>query len=139
MRYLLDTDTCIYLIKRKPKSVLIRLLQVSLGDVGISAITLGELEYGVQKSARCADNRAALAAFLRPFEILPYDRSAAGNYGKIRAHLETAGQTIGALDMLIAAHALAGNLTLVTNNEREFRRVPGIKLENWAVEDESQT
>jgi len=134
MRYLLDTDICIYIIKRKPERVLARLLRTSRGDVGISAITLSELQYGVERSDRREQNRMALGAFIAPLEVLPYDRSVADHYGKIRAQLDMVGKPVGALDLLIAAHALTCGLVLVTNNEREFRRVPSLKVENWAVE-----
>jgi tRNA(fMet)-specific endonuclease VapC len=134
MRYLLDTDICIYVIKRKPERVLARLLRTSRGDVGISAITLSELQYGVERSDRREQNRMALGAFIGPLEVLPYDRSVADHYGKIRAEWDMVGKPVGALDLLIAAHALTRGLVLVTNNEREFRRVPSLKVENWAVE-----
>ena len=134
MRYLLDTDICIYIIKRKPERVLARLLRTSPGEVGISAITLSELQYGVARSGRREQNRIALEAFIAPLEVLPYDRVVADRYGKIRAELDMAGTPVGALDLLIAAHALTCGLVLVTNNEREFRGVPSLKVENWAIE-----
>ncbi len=131
IRYLLDTNICIYIIRRKPEPVIRRLLRLPVSSVGISSITLSELEYGVEKSARPAQNRRALIRFLAPLEILPYDDEAARAYGRVRAGLERQGTPIGALDMLIAAHALAAACTLVTNNEREFRRIPGLRVENW--------
>lgn len=132
MRYLLDTNICITIIKQKPARVIRRLRKLSISDVGISTITLSELEYGVEKSSRPAQNKLALAQFLAPLEIVPYDDRAAAAYGSIRATLEKQGKPIGALDLLIAAHALALGSTLVTNNESEFQRVPDLPVENWA-------
>ena len=131
MKYLLDTNICIYLIKKKPASVLNRLKKTKLDDIGISSITLSEMEYGVEKSERRNQNKAALAEFMAPMNILPYDDLAAAQYGPLRSFLEKIGKTLGALDMLIAAHALSLNLTMVTNNVREFQRVPNLKVENW--------
>jgi len=99
--------------------------------VCISSITLSELEYGVEKSEQRDRNKIALAKFIAPIEVIAYDDLAAARYGGIRSFLEKNGISIGALDMLIAAHALAEDLILVTNNEREFKRVPGLKIENW--------
>jgi tRNA(fMet)-specific endonuclease VapC len=130
--FMLDTNICIYIIKKRPEQVLGRLKKAPVSDIGISTITLSELEYGAAKSSRPDQNRIALAAFLAPLEILPYDDMAAHEYGKIRASLERQGALIGSMDMLIAAHALALNCTLITNNEREFSRVPSLKIENWA-------
>ncbi len=129
--FLLDTDTCIYLIKRKPPQVISRLIKLPLSAVGISSITLSELEYGVMKSSRSEQNKLALIQFTAPLEILPYDDLAALEYGTIRSFLEKQGTPIGSLDTLIAAHALALGCTLVTNNQKEFVRVPGLKTENW--------
>ena len=129
--YMLDTNICIYIIKKKPKRVLEHLSNVSVADIGISTITLSELEYGVEKSLRKEQNRLALLQFLSPFEIILYAASAAKHYGEIRSSLERTGQPIGALDMLIAAHALSLDLTLVTNNVKEFSRVPNLKIANW--------
>lgn len=131
MRYLLDTNICIYLIKRKPLQVLEKLRTLAIADVGISAITLAELEFGVAKSSRLQQNNEALQAFVAPLEILPFDDRAACRYGEIRAHLEKKGQPIGSLDMLIAAHASSLSLTLVTNNLREFKKIPGLNVESW--------
>jgi len=135
MAYLLDADTCIYAIKRRPPQVAQRLFAVLEADpslVAISSITLSELEYGVCKSADPDRNRLALVKFLMPMDILPYGPGAAAAYGRLRALLERQGQTIGPLDLLVAAQAFAADHTLVTNNEREFRRVPDLKVENWA-------
>lgn len=131
MRYLLDTNICIYLIKKKPLQVLEKLRALAIADVGISAITLAELEFGVAKSSRPQQNNEALQTFVVPLEILPFDDRAACSYGEIRACLEKKGQPIGSLDMLIAAHASSLSLTLVTNNLREFKKVPGLNVESW--------
>jgi len=130
--YLLDTDICIYLIKRRPPGALVELQSKDISTVAISSITLSELEYGVAKSTQPQQNKLALAQFLAPLEILPYDDRAAAHYGPVRAQLEKLGTPIGPLDMLIAAHALAVEAILVTNNVREFSRVAGLVVENWA-------
>jgi len=131
MRFLLDTDTCIYLIKKKPPSVIEKLRACQAGDVGISAVTVAELRYGASKSQRIQQNHEALDLFLAPFEVVTFDETAAAAYGEIRAQLEKAGQPIGPLDMLIAAHAKGMNVALVTNNVGEFKRVKGLKVETW--------
>ncbi len=132
MRLMLDTNICIYIIKKKPRRVIERLRKYAISDVTISAITLSELEYGVTKSSRPEKNRDALCGFLAPIEIVPFDHRAAYQYGEIRTFLERKGIPIGAMDQLIAAHARSLSLTLVTNNIREFRRIPDLLLENWA-------
>ncbi len=131
MRFMLDTNMCIYIIKRKPSQVLKKLEGIEISDVAISSITLAELEYGVVKSSRPEQNRDALSGFLSPLEILPFDDRAAFHYGKIRTYLESNGQVIGAMDMLIASHAISLSLVLVTNNIREFERIPELQRENW--------
>jgi tRNA(fMet)-specific endonuclease VapC len=128
---MLDTNICIYLIKKKPPGVLKKLAEHKISEVGISAITVAELEYGVEKSAQTDKNRDALAEFLAPFEIMPFDERASLEYGRIRAHLERKGTLIGSMDMLIAAHAQSLGVTLVTNNAKEFKRVPHLQVENW--------
>lgn len=133
MGYLLDTNICIYIIKRKPDSVLKRLLQIPIGEIGISSITIAELDYGARKSANPDKNLFALEQFLIPFEIFCFDYSATIEYGKIRSLLEKGGNPIGPLDTLIAAHAKSIEYVLVTNNEKEFRRVQGLEVENWVV------
>ena len=130
--FMLDTDICIYIIKKKPELVLERLKNSDVSDIGVSSITLSELEYGAAKSSQPDQNRIALIEFLVPLEILSYDDMAAKDYGEIRASLERQGTPIGSMDMLIAAHALSLSCTLVTNNEREFSRIPSLKIENWA-------
>jgi tRNA(fMet)-specific endonuclease VapC len=132
MRYLLDTNICIYVIKRRPPQVLARFQRCVVGDIGLSTVTLAELEYGAAKSQEPARNQAALAAFTLPLELVAFDAPAAAAYGPIRAALERQGTPIGAMDLLIAAHAWSLGVILVTNNVREFGRVPGLQLENWA-------
>ncbi len=131
MNYLLDTNVCIYIIRHHPPQVIERLKFCAIGEVAISSITLAELEYGVAKSSRPAQNREALLSFAAPLEILPFDDQAAMQYGEIRAGLEHSGQPIGAMDLLIAAHARSIPLTLVTHNTREFARVPRLRVEDW--------
>lgn len=130
MKYLLDTDTCIYLINERPRSVVARFRRHAVGDIGLSTVTVSELAWGVAKTGSVR-NRAALEAFLLPLEIAPYDLAAALRYGEIRADLAKRGRPIGPLDTMIAAHALSLDATLVTNNEREFGRVPALRVENW--------
>lgn len=132
MRFLLDTNICIYMIKKKPPQVLQKLIDHPAGEIAISSITLAELQYGVEKSQYPARNRQALEQFLIPLTVADFDERAAAAYGKVRSLLETRGTLIGSLDMLIAAHAIALNLVLVTNNIKEFSRVPQLNLANWA-------
>ena len=133
MNFLLDTNICIYLIKQEPPEVLQKFSSHSVGQIGVSVITVAELQYGVQKSARISQNKQALEQFLSPLIIADFDYRAAVIYGILRANLENQGISIGSLDTLIAAHALSLNVTLVTNNTREFSRVPNLKLENWVT------
>ncbi len=130
---MLDTNICIALIRGRAPRVFDRLRQYPVDAVAISSITLAELQYGVAKSARPAQNSVLLAGFCAPLAILPFDNQAAETYGAVRAALERAGTPIGPLDTLIAAHALTLDLTLVTNNVREFRRVDGLRIENWLI------
>ena len=129
---MLDTDICIYIIKKKPGHIIERLSKSHISDIGISSITLSELEYGAAESSRPAQNKLALSEFLAPIEILPYDDMAAQEYGQIRIHLERKGTPIGSMDMLIAAHARSINCILVTNNEQEFNRVPFLQIDTGA-------
>lgn len=131
MKYMLDTNICIYIISKKPGNVLENLKARMDEGFSISSITLAELEYGVAYSEKKRKNADALAQFLAFISILPFEEAAAAEYGAIHAHLRKKGTPIGPLDALIAAHARAENLILVTNNTREFERVPGLKLENW--------
>ena len=109
-----------------------RFLHTEISQIGISSITLSELMYGVSKSSKPEQNQMALTQFLAPLEILPYTDNAAQYYGELRIHLEKQGTPIGSLDMLIAAHALSAACTLITNNEKEFNRIPNLKIQNWA-------
>ncbi|MEK6803081.1 MAG: type II toxin-antitoxin system VapC family toxin [Nitrospirota bacterium] len=131
MKVMLDTNICIYLIKKQPSSVLERFHTFPVGDIGISIITLAELDYGVAKSRSHVRNRAALEQFVAPLEVADFDREAARIYGRIRASLEVKGTLVGGMDLLIAAHAISLGARLVTNNLREFRRIPGLRVENW--------
>ncbi|GAB1459634.1 MAG: type II toxin-antitoxin system VapC family toxin [Thauera sp.] len=131
MKYMLDTNICIYLINHRPAHVRQHFEAHPIGDIGISVITACELAYGVSKS-RSARNRAALETFLLPLDIAAFDDTAVWRYAALRAELERSGQPIGALDTQIAAHALTLGCTLVTNNTREFARIGGLALENWA-------
>lgn len=131
--YMLDTDISSYIMKRSHDSVLKRLQTVPIGDVSISAITKSELLYGVEVSPRKRQDSMALDAYLKHVDVLDYPEEAALHYGQIRATLKSAGNLIGANDLLIAAHARSLGLTLVTNNTREFGRVQGLNLENWAI------
>ena len=133
MKLLLDTNICIYIIKQKPATVLKRFLEYQIGDIGISSITLAELRYGVSNSAHREKNSKALNEFIIPLEVVSYDELAARAYGDIRASLEKAGTPIGSMDMLIAAHAVSLGIPLVTNNTREFLRIPSLNLINWTV------
>lgn len=130
MRFMLDTNICIYLIKRRPAEVLSALRLHEAAGVGISVVTACELEFGAAKSGS-QKNINALQRFLEPLELADFDRAAAKAYGALRAQLEAAGTPIGPLDTQIAAHAMSLDLTLVSNNTREFERVPGLKLANW--------
>lgn len=131
MTYMLDTNICIYAMKNKPERVLQRLKAEINEGVCISSITLAELEYGMKRSSNPAKNEQALLRFLVPLNVLPFGAGAASEYGEIRAHLQSQGTPIGPLDMLIAGHAKAEGVTLVTNNVREFERVQGLEIENW--------
>lgn len=127
---LLDTNICIYIINKRPPQVAAHFEGLVYGDVAVSSITGAELAFGVAKSGS-ARNQDALEKFLAPLEVLPFDAAAMYAYGTLRAQLQARGLPIGALDMLIAAHALALGATLVTNNLAEFARVPGLACENW--------
>ena len=131
MKVLLDTNICIYLIKRRPQEVRERFERYAVGEIGLSSITVSELQYGVEKSRRVDQNRAALMQFLLPLVIADFDYEAAVVYGRVRAELERLGTPMGPLDTLIAAHALSLDVTLVTNNEREFSQVSDLRVENW--------
>lgn len=131
MKYMLDTNICVYAIKHKPAEVIQKLVALNAEDICISSITYAELMYGVAKSMTPSKNRLAFSLFLSPFTVLDYDQDAAMEYGDIRAGLENLGTPIGPLDMLIAAHARSQGLILVTHNTREFNRVQDLMVEDW--------
>lgn len=131
MRYMLDTNICIYAIKNKPKEVIERLKEHEPSEICISSVTYAELIHGVEKSKAVNKNRIALTLLLADIEILPFDANAAESYGEIRAELERKGNPIGPLDMMIAGHAKSLGYTVVTNNTKEFERINGLRLENW--------
>lgn len=133
MTRLLDTCTCIALIRHKLPDVRKRFQSYQVGDLGISSIVESELRFGADKSADPVKNHRQLDLLLLTLPVLPYDRACAAAYGGLRAHLTKAGTPIGAMDLLIAAHALATGLILVTANTREFQRVPGLQVEDWAT------
>jgi tRNA(fMet)-specific endonuclease VapC len=132
-RYMLDTDTCSYIMKRSNEAVLKRLQKLPVSDVCISVITKSELWFGVEMSPRREQDEAALSAFLRYVEVLDFPDQASAPYARIRADLKKLGTMIGANDLLIAAHARSLGLTLVTNNTREFERVRDLMIENWTL------
>ena len=129
---LLDTNICIYIINAKPPAVLERFRQYRMGDIGLCSVVAAELAFGVAKSDS-ARNRQALEMFLAPLIILPFDTAAVWVYGDLRADLERRGTRIGSLDTMIAAHALSQQALLITNNTREFSKVPGLQLDNWVA------
>ena len=133
IRYLLDTNICVYIRRKKPEQVSRHFQSVSPGEAAISLITYGELLYGANKSASRDAALANLREFIRLVPVLSGPERAAEAYGFVRAELEARGEVIGGNDLWIAAHALASGLTLVTNDEKEFRRVRGLKVQNWAV------
>ena len=128
---LLDTNICIYIIKRRPPEVLGRFQNFSLGEIALSSITVAELYFGAYNSAQVEKNLAVVEHFLIPFEIVDFDSEAAIEYAKIKSALRRSGEIIGELDMQIAAIALANRMTVVTNNLKEFERVGGLRVENW--------
>ena len=134
MKYMLDTNICIYAIKHKPPEVIKEFLKHNPDDLCISSITYGELMHGVEKSQAVERNHAAITLFLSAISIIPFGYNAAEEYGKVRTELERKGNPIGPLDTLIAAHARAEGLVLVTNNTREFLRVQNLAVENWTKE-----
>ena len=129
---LLDTNICIYIINAKPPAVLQRFRDYRMGEIGVCSVVAAELAFGVAKSGS-PRNRDALELFLAPLAVLPFDEAAVWAYGSLRAELERQGMPIGALDTMIAAHALSQQATLVTNNTSEFARIPGLQLDNWVA------
>ncbi len=134
MKYMLDTNICIYAIKHKTETVIKNFLSHVSEEICISAVTYAELMYGVEKSTAIEKNRIALSLFLSPLTILEFQASAAEEYGKVRAELESKGTPIGPMDLLIVGHARSEGLILVTNNTREFCRVEGLVVEDWTKE-----
>jgi tRNA(fMet)-specific endonuclease VapC len=132
-RYMLDTDTCSYIMRRSHDTLLRRLAKVPVSDVCISVITKSELLYGVEVSPKRRQDEAAVEALLRYVEVLDFPDEASSHYAKIRADLKVRGTMIGANDLLIAAHARSLGLTLITNNTREFRRVRNLSVDNWTI------
>ena len=131
MKYMLDTNICIGLIRRKPPNLIKRLTHCEPGEVGVSSITIAELAYGANKSSQIEQNLSALEQFLFPIEIVDFDQRASAAYGVVRAYLEREGKVIGSMDMLIGAHALSLGAILITNNVDEFKRIPKLKVEDW--------
>jgi len=131
IKYLIDTNICIYIMNKRPIGIIHKFKQFDVGEIGVSTITVSELQYGVAKSKNYRLNEQRIEEFLSPLEILPYDEIAAGIYGDIRLQLEKSGEPIGPLDLLFAAQALSRDLVLITNNEKEFKRVNNLKVENW--------
>lgn len=134
MKYLLDTNTCVDLIRNTSQRLIKKIVEKKVTDIAISTITLSELEYGAYKSSNVPKAKMALAEFIAPITILPYDDTIAPVYGKIRADLQKKGTPIGALDLLIGAHALSGHMILVTSNVKEFKRIEGLSIENWMMD-----
>ncbi len=132
-RYLLDTNICIYIRQSRPEQVLRRFRKLRPGEAALSVITYGELLFGAAKSTQRTAALERLRELVELLPALPLPENAAESYGIIRAELEAKGETIGNNDLWIAAHAMASSLTLVTNNEKEFRRVRGLKIQNWAA------
>ena len=131
--YLLDTNICIYIINKKPKIAVAKIKKHKPHEIKLSAVSIGELEYGAAKSSNREKNRNALIQFASAFDILPFDDTDAEIYGLIRADLEKRGEIIGPYDMQIAAQAIARDLILVTNNTKEFERIPNMRIENWII------
>lgn len=131
MKYMLDTNICIGLIRQKPQSLIERLTDCAPGDIGVSTITVAELAHGAQKSSQVEKNMSALEQFLLPLEIAEFNQRAAIAYGFVRASLEQTGNVIGSMDLLIGAHALSLDVILVTNNTGEFKRILNLKIEDW--------
>ncbi|MCP3873457.1 MAG: type II toxin-antitoxin system VapC family toxin [Desulfobacteraceae bacterium] len=135
MKYLIDTNICIFIMNNHPSEVVQKFRNVGVGNIGISSITVSELQYGVHKSRRIKENTKRLEEFLSPFEILFYGDNESKYYGKIRNQLEKQGNVIDPLDLLIAAHALSNKLILITNNEKEFNRIKSLKVKNWVTKN----
>jgi tRNA(fMet)-specific endonuclease VapC len=131
MKYLLDTNICIYIINKRPASVLDTIRSKHPDEISISSITIAELHYGAERSQKPHQNRIAILEFLIPFNLLDFDQRAASCYGKIRKKLESKGTPIGPMDLLLASQATAYSLIFVTHNTKEFKRIDNLRLENW--------
>ena len=131
-RYMLDTDMCSYIIREHPASVLKRFQTLAMEQLCVSVVTYAELIYGVERSSSRRINRPVIEDFVRHLDVMDWDTAAADQYGVIRAELEAAGTLIGAMDMMIAAHAKSIKAVLVTNNQKHFNKVRGLKIDNWA-------
>lgn len=131
MRYLLDTNICIYIAKKKPQHLLSRFERLNTGDTAMSLVTYLELVYGAYKSERTDDNLSTIQQLVSFIPVLSLDISVAHHYGRVRTELERKGTPIGAYDLMIACHAMSMELTLVTNNTREFSRIPGLRVTDW--------
>lgn len=132
IKYILDTNICIYIIKKRPISVFDRFKQLKVGQICISSITYCELQFGVFNSSKPKENEMTLNKFLGPIEVLEFPVEAGPVYGRIRYNLKSKGTLIGGNDLLIASHAIAGGFVLVTNNTKEFGRIDELKCENWS-------
>jgi tRNA(fMet)-specific endonuclease VapC len=133
MKYLLDTNLCIHIIRKKPPALIQKVASYELGEIGLSTVTIAELQHGVEKSNQVEQNQQALTQFLLPFVVVDFDYDAAVVYGRVRVVLERAGTPIGAFDLLLAAQALALHVIFVTNNTKEFARVPTLQIEDWTT------
>ena len=131
MKFLLDTNICIYIIKNKYLDIVKKMEKVGIENIGVSSITIAEMEYGISKSTKPNESESKLYEFLVPFTVLDFNVSAARYYGKIRNELNRKGTPIGTMDLLIASIAIANRLKIVTNNEKEFERISGLRIENW--------
>jgi len=129
--YMLDTDTCSYIIRERPIGVLEHFRKLAMEQVCISTVTYAELLYGVERSSSKRINRPIIDDFVQHLDVIEWDNAAAEQYGKIRTDLEASGKPIGAMDMMIAAHAKSIKAVLVTNNQKHFARIKGLKVENW--------
>jgi tRNA(fMet)-specific endonuclease VapC len=131
MTYLLDTNTCIYFLNKSSERIISQFKRLSPSEINLPSITVAELFFGAEKSKAKKKNRAIVENFVSIFEVVPFDEKCCENYAKIRASLEKSGIPIGPMDLLIASISLVNNCTLVTNNAKEFRRIRGLKIENW--------
>jgi len=133
MKYLLDTNICIYILNNKYRTIMDRIENTGIEEIALSTMTIAELALGVEKSQKKEKNKIALMEFLLPFSILDFSQNDACTYAKIRADLEKRGNIIGNMDLLIGSQALSRGLCLVTNNEKEFKRIKKIEIENWIL------